>query len=111
MSGSPNRVLAAGAATAETSVSCSAAIPDTGPAGIFRAVDTSNQNAYLGHSADTANLAAGAFVNVVTPNATLNTEKTIIHPLPAGQALTYRLAAAPSSGGFYLDTPGYYFDR
>jgi hypothetical protein len=107
VSGSPNRVLTAGAATAETTVSCASVVPPTGRAAMFRAANTSNQNALFGSSEDGITLSGSSFIDAVTANW----EKTIVLPLNASQSFTYLLGGVPASGGAYADCLGYWFDR
>lgn len=105
VSGSPMRVLSAGTATTETSVSMSAPVPVTSRIANVRIVNTTPDVAVFGTSDDSISLSTGVFllrvpIGEAYPYIALN----------SSQAFTYLVASA-ASGGLFVDTRGYFFER
>lgn len=101
---SPFRVLSAGTATTETSVSLAAVVPPTSLVALVNCLNTSTVGAALGNASerDTTNL-----VRYVYPSG--GDEKEI--PLAGAQAMTYKYASSPGAGALYIDVQGYRFVR
>jgi len=104
----PFRVLSAGTATTETSVSLSGCVPVTARSGIVRLINLATAgNAYTGTSDDSAAGPPTSGMAALTPG-----EKMILsHALDASQAMTYWYASAPTGTGFFIDVYGFLLDR
>lgn len=101
----PFRVLPAGVATTETTVSLANVVPPTSNLAIIKYVNTSTtQTAYLGNASerDTTNLIRNVYVGVEVAGE---------FPLAEFQTMTYKYAGSPGAGALYIDVQGYRFVR
>lgn len=106
-----SRVLSAGAATVQTSVSFASFVPETARSSVFRVINTSASIATLYVYDDAA---APAFITFLAsdpaPSGSVFSQ-VYTAPLSPTQLLQYAYAAGISSGGFYIDVIGYIQER
>jgi hypothetical protein len=103
---SPFRVLSAGTGTTPTAVACSAVMPPTAFLIHIRAVNTAN---VVANTTDDNN--SGASTIALNAGNTAIQNAVAIHPVNSSQQIYYYLASLPSSGGLFIDTLGYFYER
>ena len=104
----PFRVLSAGAAIVETTVSAAAVVPLVSGSALLRLINVATTgNLYSGTSDDSAAGPPNGGLVGLTPGG----NGFVNHPLNTSQAFTYWFDATPTGAGAYCDVYGYTLER